>query len=261
MTRTPSGRASTSPTKHLPVHLRRAAAQQSSASTIPPSTPKRTAGRYTPCQRRRGRSGDDYSDDDDDEDQDWLYGGEDPEVALMLHLGVSLPPHLVDAPQTPGTPFARACTATDTPEAAKATRVHLVKQLHALRTKVTQQELQLDRSVRVAIYSSVSEAAGVAWIIGGQLYADREFRVPSSGYSGVQVGGTLAGLIPEGWVNEEGVRRKIGEVEMEVERLSKGMGRIVKKVEELKETDGAGAGYGGVQARERFVGRWGRGGV
>ena len=179
----------------------------------------------------------------------------------MLHLGVSLPPHLDDVPQTPGTPFARASTVTDTPEAAKATRVHLAKQLHALRAKVTQQELQLDKSVRAAIYSSVSEAAGVAAIIRAQLYADREFGVPPSGGSGAQVGGTLAELIPEGWVNEEGVRKKIGEVEMEVERLSKGMGKIVNGVEELKETDGAGAGYGGVQARERFVGRWVRGGV
>ena len=226
---------------------------------MPPSTPKRTTGTYTPRRRRIDRSSDDCS-DDDEEDQDGLYDGEDPEIALLLHLGISIPPHLVDAPQTPGTPFARASTATDTPKAAKAIRIHLTKQLHALKVKVTQQELQLDKSVRTAIYSSVSEAAGVARIISGQVYADRESGVPSSSSSGAQVG-ALAGLVPEGWVNEDGVRRKIGEVEVEVERLSKEMGGIVKRVEELKETDGAGAGYGGVQARERFVGRWGRGGV
>ena len=237
--------------------------QQSSAPVVPPSTPKRTAGRYTPRRRRRGRTGDEYSDDDDGDDDnddgDGFYDGEDPEIALLLHLGVSLPPHLADVPQTP---FARASTTTDTPETAKATRAHLTKQLHALRSKITQQELQLDKSIRAAIYSSISEVAAIARIIDGQVYADREFGIPASGWgAGGQVGGALAGLVPEGWVNEEGVRRKIGEVEMEVERLSKGMKRLVRGVEELKETDGAGAGYGGVQARERFVGRWGRGGV
>lgn len=260
LTRTPSGKASTSPTKHLPVHLRRAAAQQlSSSSAVPPSTPKRGAARYTPRRRRRDRSGDDYDDDDfDDSDEEGPYDGEDPEIALLLHLGISLPPHLADAPQTPGTPFARASTATDSPAAAEETRVHLTKQLAALRARVAQQETQLDKSVRAAIASCIAEIAGVAGIVGGQVWADREFGIPSHGSRGV---GTLAELVPEGLVSEEGVMRKIGEVEREVDRLSKGMGKIAKAVEELKETDGAGAGYGAVQARERFVRRWGRGGV
>lgn len=228
---------------------------------MPPSTPRRRTGRHTPRRRRRGRNGDDYSDDDDDDD-DGPYDGEDPEIALLLHLGISLPAPLADVPQTPGTPFPRASESINSPNTAnKETEAHLNKQLHALRAKIAQQETQLDKSIKAAIQASISEAAGVAGIVGKQVWADREFGVISSPSYTVRAGGTLAELLPEGLVNENLVMRKIVEVEGEVDRLSKGVGRIVKGVEELKETDGAGAGYGSVQAREKFVGRWGRGGV
>ena len=69
--RTP-GRASSSPTKHLPMHLRR---PQQVYGT--PETPKRSSGKYRSPRKRR-----DVDDDDDDDDDE--ESGE-PEIDLLLH--------------------------------------------------------------------------------------------------------------------------------------------------------------------------------
>ncbi|KAF8468975.1 hypothetical protein BDZ91DRAFT_781917 [Kalaharituber pfeilii] len=247
--RTP-GRSSTSPTKHLPPHLR-----------MQPVTPKRSdpTSSYTPLSTRRRRRGrrrpgprepsHDDEDVDMDEDEEGDEESADPALDLLLHLGISLPSDLSLDP---------AATKTGVGFGGKEIHAHLLRQLIQLRTRVTQQEETLQRSLKTAVRACISEGAGVGGIIRGIESTDRPYGIAPEASRSLALEGTLQGLLLPGTWSEELVMRKLAEVEREVEKMSGAVQKVVQKVEELKETEGAGAGMGGVEARVRFVGRWGR---
>ena len=252
---TESGHADTSPTKHLPVHLRRVQLPSSAtavSSITPPSTPSRELSAAGISRHHRPDTCGDHSGDEGEDPYD-----EDPVTGLLLHLGISLPPHPSDTPPAKRTPLVFRPSSYPTTEEAKPSEVHLTTQLLALRTKIIKQESSINKSLHSAIHSSISEAAAVVGIIGEELWVDRQFGISSS----ARLMGVWGELFPPGLVSEENIGRKITDIECEVERLSVTVGKTAKGMEEVKYTEGAGIGHGAVQTREMFVARWGRGGI
>lgn len=115
----------------------------------------------------------------------------------------------------------------------------------------------MSKSLGSAIHSSISEAAAAVDVIEAQLWADRQFGISNN----TSAMGTWGELFPLGIVSEENIGKKTMDIEFEVQKLSVAVGKVVKGMEGVEYTQGAGTGYGAVQAREVFVERWGRGGI
>ena len=113
----------------------------------------------------------------------------------------------------------------------------------------------MEKTVRGVIASSISESANLARIATDAVWIDRPYG--SSTKSKSEEESTLEKLIPPGLVAED-IMKNVGETEKEVRKLGMKMGKVQESVEVLEESDGAGLGVGAVEAKLRFVRRWGR---